>query len=275
MGRQPIPVAFLLKNAESSVPSPEQSSPCDPPFMHQPTSQTDQRPGLIDQFQVYLGEFVYGGIDGAVTTFAVVAGSAGASLDITVILILGFANLLADGFSMSVGAYLSSKSERESYDKQYRQTARRVAAQPEQERQDLRRIYRDKGFEGDLLEQVVDVIAQDRDRWVEVVMTEDLEMIPDSKSPITIGGVTYLSFVVVGIIPLLSYLFNYDSGRTDQELFLWSCGLTSVGFVFIGWLKAKVTDNSIPRGIAETLLLGGIAAAVSYFVGDVLERLIA
>jgi vacuolar iron transporter family protein len=72
----------------------------------------------------------------------------------------------------------------------------------------------------------------------------------------------------------LAYLFSFDGGRTDQQLFLWSCGLTSVGFAIIGWLKAKVTNNSIPRGIAETLLLGGIAAAVSYFVGDILEGII-
>ncbi len=58
-----------------------------------------------------MGEFVYGGIDGAVTTFAVVAGATGARFDAKIILVLGFANLIADGFSMSVGSYLSTKSE--------------------------------------------------------------------------------------------------------------------------------------------------------------------
>lgn len=61
----------------------------------------------------YLGEFVYGGIDGAVTTFAVVAGATGARFDTKILLVLGFANLIADGFSMGVGSYLSSKSEQE------------------------------------------------------------------------------------------------------------------------------------------------------------------
>src|SRR5690606_10546627 len=73
--------------------------------------------GLFNRFQNYLGEFVYGGIDGSVTTFAVVAGTVGAGLDSTIILILGFANLFADGFSMSVGSYLSSKSEIDNYNK--------------------------------------------------------------------------------------------------------------------------------------------------------------
>ena len=74
----------------------------------------------FQKVQSYLGEFVYGGIDGSVTTFAVVAGSVGAGLDSSVIIILGFANLLADGFSMSVGAYLSTKSEKDQFEKLFR-----------------------------------------------------------------------------------------------------------------------------------------------------------
>ena len=76
-----------------------------------------QSKGWFSKWQDYIGEFVYGGIDGSVTTFAVVAGSAGAGLDSSVIIILGFANLLADGFAMSVGSYLSNKSEKENYEK--------------------------------------------------------------------------------------------------------------------------------------------------------------
>lgn len=70
-----------------------------------------------DKWNDYIGEFVYGGIDGSVTTFAVVAGAAGANLDSSVVIILGFANLIADGFAMSVGSYLSNKSELERFEK--------------------------------------------------------------------------------------------------------------------------------------------------------------
>jgi VIT1/CCC1 family predicted Fe2+/Mn2+ transporter len=243
-------------------------------MVDQHLQQEKKRHGLANQFQEYLGECVYGGIDGSVTTFAVVAGSAGASLDITIILILGFANLLADGFSMSVGAYLSTKSELDNYDKHLRMEYQEIEEIPDMEREEVREIYRAKGFEGELLEQVVAVITADKDRWVDVMMKEELEMIPESKSPLAMGGVTYLSFLVVGIIPLLAYVVNYNGGSTAEELFFWSCVLTSLAFIMIGWLKAKVTGTSIPRGVAETLLLGGIAAAVSYFVGDVLEGII-
>lgn len=71
------------------------------------------RDRIRQHLEDYLGEFVYGGIDGAVTTFAVVAGATGARFDTKILLVLGFANLIADGFSMGIGSYLSSKSETE------------------------------------------------------------------------------------------------------------------------------------------------------------------
>ena len=99
--------------------------------------------------QEYLGEFVYGGIDGSVTTFAVVAGSAGAGLPGSVIIILGFANLIADGFSMSVGSYLSKKSEMQNYEKHKKIEYWEVENIPEKEKEEIREIYREKGFEGE------------------------------------------------------------------------------------------------------------------------------
>ena len=110
---------------------------------------------LFKKFEKYLGEFVYGGIDGCVTTFAVVAGSVGAGLDSAIIIILGFANLLADGFAMSVGAYLSSKSNKDNYEKHRQIELWEVEHMPEAEKEEIREIYRAKGFYGDLLEQVV------------------------------------------------------------------------------------------------------------------------
>ncbi len=224
-------------------------------------------------YQEYLGEFVYGGIDGAVTTFAVVAGAVGAELSMSIILILGFANLLADGFSMSVGAYLSTKSELDNYEKHKRIEYLEIEEIPEVEREEVRQIYREKGFEGELLEQVVEVITADKDRWVDTMMKEELEMIQESKSPIKVGAVTYLSFIVVGLIPLLAYLFT-DEVEVNNQLFWLSSGMTSVAFGLVGWLKAYVTQTNRFRAIVETLFLGASAAAVAYFVGDWLEKLI-
>ncbi len=228
---------------------------------------------FIRRFQDYLGEFVYGGIDGSVTTFAVVAGSVGAGLDTAVIIILGFANLIADGFAMSVGAFLSTKSEIQNYEKHKRIEYWEVDNLPEKEREEVHEIYRDKGFEGELLEQVVDVICADRDRWVDVMMKEELEMQEETKSPFAMGTVTFVSFIIVGFIPLLVYMYDYTSGGWDTNLFLWSCVLTGGAFIMIGYLKARVTENDVIRSIVETLFLGAAAATLSYVVGNYLEQL--
>jgi len=227
------------------------------------------------RFQDYLGEFVYGGIDGLVTTFAVVAGSAGAELSNTIVLILGFANLLADGFSMSIGAYLSARSEKENFHKHERKEYLEIETLPEEERNEVREIYREKGFQGELLEQVVTVITSNKDTWVDVMMKEELGMMLDTRAPIKVGAMTFISFVLIGLIPLFAYLLDWKGVFEEANLFVISSIFTSFGFIFIGWLKASVTQSSAWKGIVETMALGGAAAFVAYFVGDILDKLLA
>jgi VIT1/CCC1 family predicted Fe2+/Mn2+ transporter len=229
---------------------------------------------LLAKTQDYLGEFVYGGIDGCVTTFAVVSGAVGAQLDSSVIIILGFANLFADGFAMSIGAYLSTKSEIENYKKHKDIEYWEVDHMPEKEKEEIREIYAAKGFKGELLEQVVDQITSDKDRWVDTMMKEELEMAKESKSPFRIGLVTFVSFLLIGFIPLGVYVVDYTIGFPGS-LFLWASILTSVGFVLIGIMKAYVTQTKFLRAILETLILGALAALVSYYVGFFLEQWIA
>lgn len=238
---------------------------------HQEDKIHGSKHSMVNRFQDYLGEFVYGGIDGSVTTFAVVAGAAGAQLDSKVVIILGFANLIADGFAMSVGSYLSTKSEKENYNKHKAVEYWEVDNLPEKEREEVREIYEAKGLKGELLEQVVDVITEDRHRWVDVMMKEELEMMEESKSPLAMGGVTFLSFQLFGIIPLLIYVVDYFTG-VESDLFVISSTLTVFTFALIGGLKALVTQTKIGRSILETLFLGGAAAVLAYFVGDVLEK---
>ncbi len=228
---------------------------------------------VFKRFEDYLGPFVYGGIDGCVTTFAVVSGAVGAGLDSSIIIILGFANLLADGFAMSVGAYLSTRSVMDNYEKHRQQMAQAVIQNPEGERRQLATLYRAKGFEGQQLDDLVDAIASRQDAWVEVKMTEQLHMKQDGKSPFWIGATTYISFILIGLIPLTVYVLDYIH-PLDTRLFLSSAVLTALGFGFIGWLKSRVNEVSVFKGIFETLMLGGIAALVSYGVGDLLEKLL-
>jgi VIT1/CCC1 family predicted Fe2+/Mn2+ transporter len=235
--------------------------------------QLHHRQSIASRYQDYLAEFVYGGIDGSVTTFAVVAGSVGAGLDSMVIIILGFANLIADGFSMSVGAYLSAKTEKDNYLKHQKIEYWEVDNIPEIEREEVREIYRAKGFSGDLLEEIVSVITSDKDRWVDVMMKDELGMAEAKKSPLWIGGITFLSFIVVGLIPLVVYVFDFTRDM-GIDRFLWSCILTSGAFLFVGFLKSYVNETSKLRGMSETLFLGIIAASLAYFVGDFIEHLL-
>lgn len=170
----------------------------------------------------YLSEFVYGGIDGTVTTFAVVAGATGARLGSKVVIILGFANLMADGFAMGVGSYLSTKSR-------VQMAAKKKISEPD----------------------------------------------PDFVSPAINGLSTFVSFITVGITPLLVYVVDHLYDLRISNLFVLSCLLTGMAFVGIGLLKSHVAHTKKLRSITETLLLGATAAIFAYVVGYWLERLIA
>jgi len=222
----------------------------------------------------YIAEFVYGGIDGVITTFAVVAGSAGAELAVPIVLILGFANLIADGFAMSVGSYFSAKSENESYDKHKAVEYWEIENLREKEVEEIREIYEAKGFEGDLLKQVVDVITSDDEVWVDTMMKEELEIMKDDRPPWKRGLVTFLAFNLVGFIPLSTYALIGFVDASSSDLFMLSSFSTAVALAFIGALKGYVTEQSRIKGILETVFLGGIAAIIAFFVGDILEKLL-
>ncbi|MEO9964226.1 MAG: VIT1/CCC1 transporter family protein [Reichenbachiella sp.] len=218
----------------------------------------------------YLSQFIYGGIDGGVTTFAVIAGAVGAGFGVEIIIILGIANLIADGFSMSVGSYLSSKSEQEKHEKYRKLEHWGVEHLPESEREEIREIFRSKGLEGELLESVVQTITADKEIWVNVMMKDEHNMVIESETPRKKAIATFLSFLLIGFIPLASFFINIDM----SQAFMMSCMLTALSFTIIGFMKAHVNHSSKVRGIGETLLLGTTAAGLAYFAGSFLEKLI-
>lgn len=198
-----------------------------------------------------------------------VAGAEGASLGISVVIILGIANLIADGFSMSIGNFFSTKAELDNFEKHRQVEYWEIENLREQEIQEIHEIYKAKGFKGELLERVVEVITSNKDVWVDTMMKEELEMVKSDKAPYKTAGVTFLSFVLVGSVPLLS---NFFAGSNfESNLFLYSCISTGVALGIVGSLKSIVTEKNILIGILETLLLGGLAASLAYFVGDVLQ----
>ncbi len=229
---------------------------------------------VFGKYQKFVPEFVYGGIDGAVTTFAVVAAAAGAELGASVVLILGVSNMLSDGLSMSIGSFLSTKSEREQYDHIEAEEYEETLKFPEAETEEIREIYTAKGFSGNLLEKIVQHVVADKDLWVSEMMVGEHGMIREEKHPSANALMTFVSFCILGFIPISPYVYALVTKTELPNAFTVACISTAFAFTLIGYLKGLVTQTNKIKAILETLLLGGIAAGVAYLVGDWLEKLI-
>lgn len=216
----------------------------------------------------YIQAIVLGGNDGIVTTFAVVAGTAGARLSATVIIILGLANLLADGLSMGAGVFLSQRSERDRYARTRREEAREIEDDPEVEREEVREAFRHKGFTGEMLEHVVTVITEDKDRWVDVMLHEEHGLLPsDGGHPLLQGMMTFFSFIIFGGIPLLPYLFPVQ----DSWQFPAALASTTVALIVLGISRSAITQERLIKGPFEIVSVGLLCAAVAYGVGAMLR----
>jgi len=216
----------------------------------------------------YLRDWIYGGIDGSVTTFAVVTGVVGAHLSPAVILILGFANLLADGFSMAAGNFLGTKSEHDDISHLAAIERRHIELTPDGEREEVRQIFAAKGFAGADLERVVELITSDRERWVRTMLTEEYGLPREARSSWWAAAATFSAFVICGLAPLVPFLT-----RVSQPLRL-SVLITGSVFFIIGSVKSRWSTVPWWRSGLSTLLVGGIAAGLSYAVGVLLKNLV-
>ncbi len=220
----------------------------------------------------YLRDFIYGAIDGIVTTFAVVAGVAGAGLESRIVIILGAANLLADGFSMSVSNYLGARAAHQQRERARREEERQIELIPEGEREEIRQIFAAKGLEGEVLESVVEAITSDRELWVNEMLTEELGYPTQEGSALRAAATTFLAFVALGSLPLVVFALELVGDLDIGLPFLWSAVLTGAAFFAVGTLKSRFVDQSWWRAGGETLLLGGAAAALAYLVGILLQN---
>lgn len=220
----------------------------------------------------HLRDFIYGGIDGTVTTFAVVAGVVGADLSASVIIILGFANLIADGFSMAVSNFLATRAETQEQAKARREEEREVRDDPEGEREEVRQIFAKKGFSGAELDRVVDVITSDPRVWVDTMMVEELGYGPTHTDPLRAAAATFAAFLLIGFIPLAAFLLELAAPSVVDRAFLWSSLMTAGAFFIVGALKARFVAQRWYLAGAETLAVGGAAAVLAYVVGALLKN---
>ncbi len=234
------------------------------------TARTDERPSLMG---TYIKSIVYGGLDGIITTFAVVSGVAGAQLGASIILILGIANLLADGFSMGTGDYLSTKSEREFYHKEAKRQAWEIDNFAEGQKAELMALYLQGGYTQEEAQQLVAIQSANKARWVHTMMVEELNMLEDDGSPIYNAIATFLAFIVAGSMPLAVYVIGLVTPIATDTAFIISILSAGVALFLLGAAKVYVTHLNAIRSGMEMLLVGGFAAVVAYVVGALLKNI--
>lgn len=219
----------------------------------------------------YLRDAILGGIDGCVTTFAVVASVAGAGLPGLIALSLGLASLIADGFSMGISNYQGVKSDRDAVDQARRTENRHIRQVPDGEREEIRQIFARKGFEGEVLERIVTTISADESLWVDTMLREEHGLELEGANPTRAALWTFGAFVLVGSVPLLPFLLP---ALGVDIAFAVSSLLTALTFFGIGFMKGVVLGEGRWRAGLETLLMGGGAAIIAYLVGGVFEPMI-
>jgi VIT1/CCC1 family predicted Fe2+/Mn2+ transporter len=236
---------------------------------HEPEQIADRL--AQDPAHSYLRDFVYGAIDGTVTTFAVVSGVAGAGLSTGIVIVLGAANLIGDGFSMAASNYLGTKTEEQLRAKARRMEERHVSLYPDGEREEIRQIFARKGFSGDDLERVVDVITSDRQQWIDTMITEELGLTLNGPSAIRAAIWTFAAFVLVGLVPLLPFIIQWIVPESITHPFLASTVITGLAFFSVGATKAQFVEQKWYFAGLETLIVGGSAAGLAYLVGLLLS----
>ncbi len=225
-------------------------------------------------FADYFKEVIYGGIDGIITTFAVVAGFSGAALSseattqlsFLVVLLFGLANLFADGVSMGLGNFLSVKSDQDLYKAAREKETQEVRINTEFEYEETITILMEKGYSEVDATALADLYKKNETYWVDFMMVHELEM-PDPRgdNPLLTGLATFGSFLVFGVIPLLPFIITSEAPA--NVVFLYSVLGTFTALVLLGLLKWQVVGTGLWKSLFEVVIVGGVAAIVAFFVG--------
>lgn len=227
-----------------------------------------------------LKPLIFGGLDGILTSFAIVAGAAGGALSPKVVLILGFSNIFADALSMGVGEFLSSKAESEWILSERKREMWEMENYPDGEIQEMIDIYEERGMSREDAEKVVKTMAQYKDFFVNIMMAEELELNvpPDDYKMESFkeGILMFCSFAFFGALPLLGYVIIPSTFPDLDEIFLFysACVITGLVLFIMGCIKSNFSASAWYTCGAETLLLGGACATVAYTIGQVVDSMI-
>jgi VIT1/CCC1 family predicted Fe2+/Mn2+ transporter len=247
-----------------------------PPETSDPTDAADAlarhraQEHRITPLQDFIRQIVYGGNDGIVTTFAVVAGFAGlategtAEVGVVAVLLFGLANLLADATSMGLGEFLSSRSEQDVYRSIRAKERREIAESPEAEIAETVEMLEARGVAAEDARDMAAILARNPEMMADFMMQYEIGLAdPTDDVPWLNGLVTFGSFVAFGIVPLLPYI----AGGSGNPTFAASCIGSVLALTVLGLLRWRVSTEPMHRSVGETLLVGGACAVVAFGVG--------
>ena len=211
----------------------------------------------------YIRDVVFSANDGLITTFAVAAGAAGAGLTSSVVIVLGLANMLADGLAMALGSYLGAKSRLDFEKNSLMIEKKEVGEIPEKEREEIRNIAFKRGIPANSIPAWEKIITSNKRVWVDEMMVWELGIIPGQKTfPVSHATATFIAFVAAGSLPLIPYLFNFPGNKFSAAIFT-----TALALFLVGSVRVRITGKNWLRSGIEMLLIGGTAAAAAYVVG--------
>ncbi|MFI5119888.1 MAG: VIT1/CCC1 transporter family protein [Thermoanaerobaculia bacterium] len=206
-------------------------------------------------------DVVLGMSDGLTVPFALAAGLSGAVANARVILIAGVAELAAGAIAMGLGGYLAARSEADTWASELKREREEVAEVPSEEQEEVRKVFRGWGLEGDTLEKATHAVCADHTRWVDFMMREELNLMePDPRrariSALTIGG----SYVAGGAIPLAPYLLAIP---VTSALAL-SVAVTLAALAVFGGVKGRLTGRPPVHEALRTVFVGALASGAAY-----------
>ncbi len=221
----------------------------------------------------YIKSIVYGGLDGIVTTFVVVAGAAGASLSTGVLLILGIGSMIGDAFSMGVGDYVSSQAENEFHETERRRLANLFDTNSTLEKRKIFEIYQENGLTIKDSHTVANILMKKKKTAVELMMLAEFGFVESITTPISKGFYTFFSFLFFGCVPLLAYVIELFVPEIHIYSFVVTIIFTVVTLFILGALKVTITEQNWFVSGFEMMCIGSFSAFIAYMIGRALSGL--